>query len=82
MEQDDNSAQDTPSEPTQQQIALPEGSARQKSLVVAAFPWFHGQMLSANSLSDVVPADQRSLVSSDIYASQRLFSSEYLRRGW
>lgn len=80
MEQDDTAVHNAPPDPLEQQVALHEGSARQKSLVVAAFPWFHGEMLSANNLSDVVPADQLYLVS-NVNASHRLFVSEHVHSG-
>lgn len=82
MDQGDTAPQDAPlTEVGQQQVLLHQGSARHNSLIVAAFPWFHGEMLSVTNLSDVVPADQLSQVSGGIYALQRLFASERLHSG-
>lgn len=36
------------------------GSARIDSLVVATFPWYNKQMVSAHNLADVIPADNLS----------------------
>lgn len=39
------------------------GSARLNSLVVAAFPWVHGEIATAKKLSDVALPDQLTDVS-------------------
>ncbi len=41
----------------------PIPSARTNSLAMAAFPWFNGSILTAGRLTDVVEADQLSIVS-------------------
>lgn len=46
-----------------------EGSARVDSLVVAAFPWRNQQIVLANNLADVVPADHLSAVSGSAKSS-------------
>ncbi len=38
-------------------------SARTRSLVLAAFPWLHGQIINADRLTEVVGTDQLSTVS-------------------